>query len=87
MANVEKSFDEYPSLIYDGPFSEHIENREPALLKNAHTISQEDALNTAEKFVGTKGLAFESLSENRKGAFVYRMAKMKRSMLKYGIIL
>ena len=30
---------------------------------------------------------FESLSENRKGAFVYRMAKMKRSMLKYGIIL
>lgn len=64
MANVEKSFDEYPSLIYDGPFSEHIENREPALLKNAHTISQEDALNTAEKFVGTKGLAFESLSEN-----------------------
>lgn len=64
LANVEKSFDEYPSLIYDGPFSEHIENREPALLKNAHTISQEDALNTAEKFVGTKGLAFESLSEN-----------------------
>ena len=33
-------------------------------MKNAHTISQEDALNTAEKFVGTKGLAFESLSEN-----------------------
>lgn len=64
LANIEKSFEEYPSLIYDGPFSEHIENREPELLKNSHTISQEEALSRAEKFVGTKGLTFESLSQN-----------------------
>ncbi len=66
MENVEKSFDEYPSLIYDGPFSEHIENREPAFLKNAPDISQEDALINAENFLGDKGdgLMLESLSEN-----------------------
>ncbi len=65
LENVEKSFEEYPSLIYDGPFSEHIENREPAMLKNASEISQEEALTIAENFLGETGsLTFESLSEN-----------------------
>ena len=66
LENVEKSFDEYPSLIYDGPFSEHIENRESVMLKNASDISQEDALIKAEEFLGNKGdgLIFEGLSEN-----------------------
>ena len=47
MENVEKAFDEYPSLIYDGPFSEHIENRTPVMLENASEISEQDALNRA----------------------------------------
>lgn len=66
LQNVEKSFEEYPSLIYDGPFSEHIENREPALLKNESDISQEEALNRAEAFLGDRGngLIFTGLSEN-----------------------
>ncbi len=66
LENVEKSFDEYPSLIYDGPFSEHIENRESIMLKNAPDISQEEALTRAEKFLGNRGdgLTFEGLSEN-----------------------
>lgn len=66
LENVEKSFDEYPSLIYDGPFSEHIENREAAILKNADDVSQEDALIYAENFLGEKGdaLMYESMTEN-----------------------
>lgn len=66
LQNVEKSFEEYPSLIYDGPFSEHIENREAALLKNESDISQEEALNRAEAFLGDRGdgLAFSGISEN-----------------------
>lgn len=66
LENVEKSFDEYPSLIYDGPFSEHIENRESVMLKNSEDISQEEALTKAEQFLGSDsdGLTFEGLSEN-----------------------
>lgn len=66
LENVEKSFEEYPSLIYDGPFSEHIENQESVMLKNSNDISQEDALRRAEDFLGEKSLnlVFEGLSEN-----------------------
>ena len=66
LENVEKSFEDYPSLIYDGPFSEHIENRKPALLEYADNITQADALKKAEQFLGGNGgsLVFSGLSEN-----------------------
>lgn len=64
LEDVEKSFDDYPSLIYDGPFSEHIVNREPEMLKNASDFSQEQALERAEQLIDSRNLVFESLSEN-----------------------
>ena len=66
LENVEKSFEEYPSLIYDGPFSEHIENRESAMLRDAKEISMDEARAAAEKFLGDKAqnLSFESDTQN-----------------------
>lgn len=64
LENVEKSFDEYPSLIYDGPFSEHIENQQSVMLQDAPEISREEAKKRAEEFLKTTGLTFEAESEN-----------------------
>ncbi|MGN0162935.1 MAG: germination protein YpeB [Candidatus Ornithomonoglobus sp.] len=66
LENVEKSFDNYPSLIYDGPFSEHIENMESYMLKNAAEISKKDALQKAKDFLGNRGegLLFETETAN-----------------------
>lgn len=66
LKNVEKSFEEYPSLIYDGPFSEHITNRESQMLKYAQDITRTEALNKAQEFLGMRGrdLKFENISEN-----------------------
>ncbi len=58
---IEKEFQDYPSLIYDGPFSEHIEKMEPAALKDKREFTQEQALSIAIKFVGADragGLSF-----------------------------
>ncbi len=66
LENVEKAFDEYPSLIYDGPFSEHIVNQKPKMLENAEEISKEDALTKAKEFLGDRGrnLKFANESNN-----------------------
>ena len=65
LENVEKSFEGYPSLIYDGPFSEHIENRKPAMLENASDISSGEALTKAEEFLNMRDeLMLEGMSEN-----------------------
>lgn len=50
--NIEKEFQEYPSLIYDGPFSDHIERMEPRLLQGGKEITKEQAQDIAAKFVG-----------------------------------
>ncbi len=49
---IEKEFGEYPSLIYDGPFSEHIESMEPKMLKGVREISKEEAAGKVIKFFG-----------------------------------
>ncbi len=75
LENVEKSFEEYPSLIYDGPFSEHIENQQSVMLQNAEEISREEAQKRAEEFLKTTGLTFETESENTAIA-AYTFTKM-----------
>ena len=42
--DMEKGFVNYPSLIYDGPFSDHILNRNPQLTKDKPKIDREQAL-------------------------------------------
>lgn len=47
--DVEQSLSDLPSLIYDGPFSDHIEQSEPLLLKGLKEESQENAFEIAKK--------------------------------------
>lgn len=63
---VEKEFQEYPSLIYDGPFSEHINRLKPALLEGENEISKDEAYNIAKEFLPTNSdnLSFNSESKN-----------------------
>lgn len=64
LENVERSFDEYPALIYDGPFSEHIENQQSEMINSAAEVSRDEAKQKAEEFLGTNNLEYESESEN-----------------------
>ncbi len=52
LGNIEKSFEDYPTIIYDGPFAEHILNRKSQILSQPQ-ISQEKAKDIAEKFAET----------------------------------
>ena len=63
---IEKKFGEYPSLIYDGPFSEHIENQSPKMLENAHDISKDDAAKKIADYFDTdeKRVVFVCETEN-----------------------
>ena len=43
MEEIEEQFQDYPSLIYDGPFSDHMQTKESPLLQNAPEIPREEA--------------------------------------------
>ncbi len=49
LSKVNDEFPEYPSLIYDGPYSDHISQRTPKALENQQVISREHALEKAAK--------------------------------------
>jgi germination protein YpeB len=51
MNDLEGNFPEYPALMYDGPFSDHIEKREASFLKGQKEISQDDARAAAARFL------------------------------------
>lgn len=45
--DTEQTFTEYPSLIYDGPFSDHINRMQPKFLEGKETVSKDTALKKA----------------------------------------
>ena len=53
---MEKSFENYPKLIYDGPFSDNMLEREPLMTRDATEISEEKALDVARRICGTDEL-------------------------------
>lgn len=46
-AEIEESFSRYPTLIYDGPFSDHLLEQSPQLTKGRPTVSRETAREAA----------------------------------------
>lgn len=50
--DMETDLPEMPSLIYDGPFSQHIESLEPKQLAGLSEIGEDEARRAAAKFLG-----------------------------------
>ncbi|MCK9478638.1 MAG: germination protein YpeB [Firmicutes bacterium] len=57
MTQVEDGFSEYASLIYDGPFSEHIRDRQPRMTEGVPEISEDDAKAKITDFIGADRVA------------------------------
>ena len=53
---LESEFPEIPSLIYDGPFSQHILEMKPNYLDGLPSVDENRALESAEKFSGINNL-------------------------------
>ena len=61
---IESEFPEMPTLIYDGPFSEHIDTMEPLFLKGKADVTQEEALKIAASFTELSSDSFQFDGEN-----------------------
>lgn len=51
---IEGQFSELPALIYDGPFSDHIQSRSPAMLEGREPVSDREAREIAAAFAGLR---------------------------------
>ena len=62
-SDFEESFDDYPSLIYDGPFSDNIMEKEPKMTKGEAEGSEKKALENCCIALNASANDFETVSE------------------------
>ncbi|MBE6988940.1 MAG: hypothetical protein E7432_09250 [Ruminococcaceae bacterium] len=58
ISDIETDFPEMGALIYDGPFSDHIELMEPLFLENKPDVEVDIALGNAQVFTGNGNLKY-----------------------------
>lgn len=62
LERLEEEFHNYPSLIYDGPFSQHLSLKESVFVKGKAEISQRQAQALAKKFVGNEEMSISEIN-------------------------
>lgn len=66
LTQLEEDLSDYPTLIYDGPYSDHILEKEPLMTAIAKEYSQDEALVVACNVVGeNNNLTFEDMQKGK----------------------
>ncbi|MBQ9945603.1 MAG: germination protein YpeB [Clostridia bacterium] len=86
ISDAELSFENFPSLIYDGPYSDNILTKESAILKSSKEISREKAREIAASALDTdvRNLADEEDITGKVNAFTFRTDTFSISVTKNG---
>ncbi len=83
---MNEGFTDYPTMIYDGPFSDHIANRKPVFLQGKPQISEEQARGVAANFLRTERgrLVFEGETKGNLPTYNYSVGDEYITVTKYG---
>lgn len=54
LKGIEEELTDYPTLIYDGPYSDHIMEKEPEMIKDAKEVTESKAMEMASTICETK---------------------------------
>ncbi|MBR3767824.1 MAG: germination protein YpeB [Clostridia bacterium] len=86
ISDAEMSFEDFPSLIYDGPYSDNILNKESQLLKSSKEISLDEAKTIAAKAIGVKEnlLVEDEQTSGKTAAYCFRTDAYNISVTKNG---
>ena len=73
-------FSGYPKLIYDGPFSDHILEREPELTKHKAMVTREQARSLAAKAAGVAADTLEDMADEASKMPCYNFQSGQKSV-------
>lgn len=86
LGDAEQTLTDYPTLIYDGPFSDHILNQSPKTLEGKADISKDEAQAIAADFIGTdkESLRFDGEVSGTTEAYNFSVDSINISVCKKG---
>ena len=84
--NLEEDLSDYPTLIYDGPFSDHILTKESVMLKDQQIFSKKECKDKAEKTFGLKenSLEFDGSESGKIECYRFKNDNITVSVSKLG---
>lgn len=84
--DTNQAIQDYPTLIYDGPFSDHINSKESTVLKDLEDVSQQKAQEKAASFLGVKSeeLYFLCKTESNMSTYTFYNATTTVSVTRKG---
>ena len=74
LQEIEGEFDDYPTLVYDGPYSDHLLTKEPVMLSNLSDVTKTKAENVACEFFGLEDSELKFVSEEKGEIETYRFS-------------
>lgn len=85
LTELEEKLTDYPTLIYDGPYSDHILSKQPTMIKNKPEVSKNQALNLAYKVLGNnQNLIYTDSQEGKIECFLFQNENVNIAISKYG---
>ncbi len=86
MDEVEKSLSDYPTLIYDGPFSDHISLKESKLLKNCGSIDNAAAKRKAADVlnISENSLKYSGMEDGKMESYIFDYQNGRIAITKKG---
>ena len=84
LGELESTLSDYPTLIYDGPYSDHILDKKPLMTANAREFSSEEALKVAVKATGDSKLTYEGTQSGKIECFRYESGDVTATVSKKG---
>ena len=72
-SDFEEGFSSYPTLIYDGPFSDHIMQKEPLMTKGAEKVTEKKALQRCTSMLGisSNDISLNDESEGKLPTYIF----------------
>ena len=85
-STAEEAFENYPTLLYDGPFADAVLHKEPQLLKGQNKISKDAAAKIAAKALGCNETHLNRLEDEagRMPAYVFTKGQQTVNVTKSG---
>lgn len=82
--DFEEGFSNYPTLIYDGPFSDHILEKKPLMTEGQPEITAEQAQEMAAKACGERSLTMVDEENGKMPSYVFESSDTTVSVTKNG---
>ena len=87
--DANQALQDYPTLIYDGPFSDHIMNKKSSVTESMQKVTEAQAKDKAANFLGVKSgeLYFLSKTQNNMSTYTFYNSKYTISVTQNGGII